>query len=111
MTMENFYCLICGHEMKSRDKVTHLDYVCNGFDDHHLSWRMVGDNLSKLRIRFQDEHERLCLQIYYDDKYSEVWSKPGTDTDHRIKVNQIIVPDFTDLEKLKNKIRTILVFG
>jgi hypothetical protein len=107
--MEKYNCLVCNREMESKHLNMYEDHFCNTQKDHNFSWRIRHNNLAKLRIRFMTGQERLCLKIHYDEGYSEVWSK--INTANRIRINQIVVPDFTDLEKLKNKIRTLLVFG
>ncbi len=95
--------------MELHHKITYIDYSCNRSDDHHLSWRIKDNNMAKIRIRFQHQNEMLCLKIHYDEKYSEVWSKANST--NRIRINQIVPLSFEDIEKLKNKIRTLLVFG
>jgi len=105
--MEKFDCLVCNKEMEMHHKIMYIDYSCNRSDDHHFSWRIKDNRLVKLRIRFQDNSERLCLKIHYDEQYSEVWSKSA----NRIRINQVVIPNFQNIEVLKNKIRTMLVFG
>lgn len=107
---EEFNCLVCGKTMKMEHQIAYIDYSCilSARDDHHFSWRIVHGNLAKLRVRFKDGHERLVLKIHYDEGYSEVWT---TTESVRLKINQIIIPNFEDIESLKNKIRTILVFS
>jgi hypothetical protein len=109
--MEKYNCLVCNKEMEIHNKIAFVDYICNRSDDHHFSWRIKNQSLIKLRIRFQDDKHRLCLKVHYDEQYSQVWSKAKTPDIDRIRINQIIVPNFEDIEKLKNKIRTLLVFG
>ena len=105
--LQNFNCLVCNNLMKRKYNITYIDHSCHIWTDHHFSWRIVNDNISKLRIRFSDDNERLCLKVHYDEGYSEVWTSSNST---RLKINQIIVTNFEDIEKLKNKIRTILVF-
>ncbi len=107
--MQKYQCLVCNKDMMMAHRIAFVDYYCNGQDDHHFSWRIKNDQLLKLRIRFESKGERLCLKVHYDEKYSEVWSKAKTS--NRIRINQIVVPDFMDIEKLKNKIRMMLVFS
>ena len=107
--MQNFDCLVCNKQMEMHHKIIFVDYSCNHSDDHHFSWRIKDNTLAKLRIRFQENNERLCMKIHYDEGYTEVWSKAKST--NRIRINQIVVPNFEDIEKLKNKIRTLLVFG
>jgi hypothetical protein len=106
--LEKFQCLVCGKEMEITHKIKYVDHFCSTQEDHHFSWRIVGGNLAKLRIRFQDGNERLCLKVHYDENYSEVWTGAKSE---RLRINQIIEPNFQDIEKLKNKLRTILVFS
>lgn len=131
--MEKLQCLVCGKEMEDHHKISYIDYNCTDYkcndidytrnelrkSDHQLSLRIVNDfwmdgsiqmntpKMIKLRLAFYKE--RLHLKIHYDQKYSEVWGK--VNSSHRVRINQIIVPDFSDLNKLKNKIKTLLVFG
>lgn len=116
--MEKFDCLLCGKEMEKRHRISHIDYHCTTETDHHLAWRMAVEDITapqlswkilQLRIKFMTGDENLYLKLHYDKGYSEVWSKDRTT--QRIKINSIIYPDFTDVEKLKKKIRTILVFS
>lgn len=110
--LEKYQCLVCGDEMQVAHFIKYVDHVCKKHDDHHLSWRLVDQDghpfLTKLRIRFQTGSERLCFKVHYDEKYSEVWTGGKSE---RIRINQIIIPNFEDIEKMKNKIRTILVFS
>jgi hypothetical protein len=107
--MQKYQCLVCGREMVLHHKIIFMDYSCNTEDDHHFSWRIKDNSLAKLRVRFMSKDEQLYLKIHYDDKCSEVWSR--SKPNNRIKINQIVVPDFMDLDKLKNKIRMLLVFS
>jgi hypothetical protein len=105
--------------MSGRHKLAYEDHTCNTEKDHQLSLRIVNDfwmdgsiqmktpKMTKIRIAFYKE--RLHLKVHYDDKYSEVWGKVNSPS--RIRINQIVVPNFTDIDKLKNKIKTLLVFG
>lgn len=116
--MQKYQCLVCGREMTEHHKIKFIDYSCIR-DDHHFSWRVVeewdqedytsrGKKVTKLRVRLGEGKNRMCLKIHYDEGYTEVWSTPLSS---RIRIDQIIAPDFKDVEKLKNKIRTILVFA
>lgn len=114
--MQQYDCLVCGQKMTEVHKIKFVDYYC-AKDDHHFSWRVIplehleedaSKAIAKLRIRVGEDKNRMCLKIHYDEGYSEVWSTPHSS---RIRVEQIIAPDFQDLEKLKDKLRTILVFA
>jgi hypothetical protein len=84
------------------------DYSCSQ-DDHHFSYRVVDHKMIILRVRFGTGESKLCLKVDYLDGRSEVWSRSASA--HRIKISRIIVPDFANIDKLKNKIKTCLVFG
>jgi hypothetical protein len=104
--MEKYQCLVCHKEMEIYHRIKFIDHSCVS-KDHNFSWRIQDGQLIKLRIRFLNDKERLCLKVHYDDKYSEVWGQTGS---ARIRLDQIIIPDFENIEILKNKLRTILVF-
>lgn len=105
--------------MTQHHKLAYEDYVCNNDPDHQLSLRIVNDfwmdgsiqmktpRMTKLRVAFY--RERLHLKVHYDEKYSEVWARANSP--HRIRINQVVTPDFSNIDKLKNKIKTLLVFG
>lgn len=108
--MEKYQCLVCHQEMEVHHKIKFVDHSCSQ-DDHHLSFRIMDHRMIKLRIRLSSGSERLVLKVHYDEGYSEVWSKSDQSIEDRIRVNQIIVPNFEDLDILRNKIKTALVFG
>lgn len=108
--MEKYNCLVCNKEMEMHHKISFVDYSCkDNADEHHFSWRIKDNKLIKLRIRFGVSQHRLCLKIHYDEGYTEVWSHAKST--NRMRINQIVVPQFEDIEKLKSKIRTLLVFA
>ena len=90
-------------------KIAFMDYSCSTEDDHHFSWRIKDNSLAKLRIHLINKEEHLYLKVHYDEKYSEVWSRNRST--NRIKINQIVVPDFMDIDRLKSKIRMLLAFS
>jgi hypothetical protein len=124
---DQHYCLICSGEMHSHHHVEHSDFSCAQKEDHHFSYRVVEENMileeggwsfsavgrfkmTKMRIRlFDEDGSALRLKMHYDKGYSEVWTVPNSP--NRIKINSIVIPDFGDLPKLRNKIKTYLVFG
>ena len=107
--MEKYCCLICQREMDVLPGTLYTDYLCKDQDDHHFAWRIMDNKMTKLRIRLTDSDENLYLKVHYDENYSEVWVHNRLT--QRIRVEQIIIPDFDDINKLKNKIRTILTFS
>lgn len=105
---DKHFCLVCNQEMKVERELLWYDYVCSQ-EQHHLSYRVANHRMVKLRIRLGTGEHKLHLKVYYTEGVSDVWSR--SKSTHRIRINHIIVPDFSDLEKLKNKIKTCLVFG
>jgi hypothetical protein len=111
--MQKYQCLICGDDMEMHHKIAYYDCTCSKSEDHQFTMRIISNimmgtkSLAKLRVAFHKE--RLFLKVHYDKQYSEVWGK--NNSAKRIKIEQIVVPDFMDIAKLKNKIRTLLVFA
>lgn len=128
MNSNDHVCLICRQVMQFHKGIEHTDYYCGKNDNHHFCYRIVKEDLFieinndwsfseinktkmiKLRIRLLDEDgAAIRLKIHYDKGYSEVW-KIANSTD-RVIINSIVIPDFNDMIKLKNKMKTFLVFG
>jgi hypothetical protein len=106
---EILHCLLCGKQMDQTNRILYTDYYCTGDDSmgrHHFTMRIKDNTMAKLWVHFFDDE--LHLKVHYDEKYSQVWSSSKSE---RIKIDQIIIPDFMNIEKLKNKIKTILVFS
>jgi hypothetical protein len=109
--LQKYECSVCHKELALEDKTTHKDYICSGSEDHHYSIRIKDGVISKLRVRFDNDKDRMVLKVHYDEGYSEVWSQATYSSEGKIKLNQIVPTNFEDIPKLKNKIRTILVFS
>jgi hypothetical protein len=112
-------CPICQREMKKEHRIKFIDYHCFPVrTNHHYSLRttIIGDKI-ECKVRFGDRYgNRILLKIMYTEGYSEVWTDDrkiidDADPPPRTRINQIIDLNFDDLEKLKNKIKTMLVFG
>lgn len=102
------FCLVCGQLMRAEHELLWSDYVC-AQDEHHFSYRVIDDHITIMRLRLGEGDNRLHLRVFYREKYSEVWRKSGTL--NRLRINHIIIPDFTNLDKTANKLKTYLVFG
>lgn len=85
----------------------YTDYVC-WRDDHSLAYRVRGNVFVKIRIGFRGKGEQLHLKIHYDEGYSEVWTWNDLP---RVRINQVVYTDFSNLDKLKDKIKTLLLFA
>lgn len=123
-----YFCPVCTCEMEGYHCVEYSDYSCDKREDHHYSFRVIekevfvdaGDSrpaesftdriITKARIRFTEPDGKIIrLRVHYDLGYSEIWTKISSS--HRLQIQQLIPMDFTDIEKLKNKLKTYLVFG
>lgn len=106
---DKHFCLVCGNEMTMDHKIEYADYYCALRDTHHFSYRVKENRMIKLRVRLGEGRDKIQLKVHYDDGYSEIWR--SSRSVNRPRINHIIAPDFTDLEKLKNKIKTYLLFA
>ena len=112
-------CPICNKKLttnrsfsyKNNKYSKYTDYECKYKEDHffvkRINCRMT--NESKVKIRLSDETSLISyyLKINYDENTSEVWVKDS----NKITINQVFVPDYSDLTKLKEKIKTYLNFS
>jgi hypothetical protein len=112
--MERF-CPICLRALTESHKISYIDYHCHPpVKGHHYAERIKDDQTLRMKIRLTEEGSgpdlpHMYLHIHYDDGYSEIWTNPGQ-TD-RIRIHHIFVPDFTNLNALKSKLQTYIIFS
>lgn len=107
--MEKFNCPICQSELVLENKTKSKDYSCIS-DDHFYAHRVKENTITKLKVRFVEPNgNKLYFKINYDLGISEVWTKANDN--RRTTIDTIFTPDFTDINKLKSKIKTYLVFS
>jgi hypothetical protein len=111
-------CPICQKQMSKHNMIKYIDHECKR-ENHFYGKRIIKDDVTKVKIRFTEpDGEKLYIKFNYDNDLTEVWSiKPGIlETEHiknkqRIPIVGTFVPDLSDLEKLKQKIKTYLIFS
>lgn len=113
-TMEynmNHKCPVCSKHMKPfpRGKKS-IDYICSDGIEHHYSERIEKGKviIFKLRIGDDPSDKRLYLKVDIANHNSEIWQ--GVDSQKRIKIDDVITMH-PSLEKMKNKIQTLIVFS
>jgi hypothetical protein len=107
-----YQCPICQNEMViDEHKIKYVDYVCRfDLDDHLYMHRVCQDKIMQLKIRFTEpDHSRIYVKIYYDQGKSEVWTR--SQDNERIKIGHVFDLDFSEIDKLKRKIKTYLLFS
>jgi hypothetical protein len=107
-------CPICQRELKKEHKIKFIDYHCTvSKSDHHYARRTtVKGDLIQCKIRFTElDKTRIYLKVQYEEGYSEVWRSPPVRICDRARILYAIPLHFDDIEKLKFKIRTCLVFS
>lgn len=103
-------CAICNRVMDHHNAIAYIDFTCKKDQDHHVLIERFRDNqLVKLKTRLMDEGTKLYVKFHFDRNQIEVWTK--TNDANRIIVDSIFEPDFSDLNKIKQKIRTYLIFS
>jgi hypothetical protein len=105
-------CPICQRALTKDDNNKHIDYHCYPpKSDHHYSKRVSPTNeILKMKVRMGSGESRLFFKINYDQGFTQVWTDPDND-ESRIQINHIFEPDLTDLEALRQKLRTYMVFS
>lgn len=114
-------CPIC-NALLEKDSIFELDndiedYYCRLNDDHFYGKRIgigsvkdCSDNILNIKVRFTDENDNdLYLSVNFDKQISEVWSEP--DSKNKVQIDQMIIPDFSNIDKIKQKIKTCLTFS
>lgn len=85
------------------------EYACRQ-ESHFVMSRLVQDEMMKIKVRFTEPSgEKLFLKIEYDKGMCEVWGK--SNSKDPVIIPHTFIPDFKDLARLKQKIRTYLVLS
>lgn len=91
------------------------DWECAIYSDHFFAKRILNNKVSILKIRLNDFEFKLFLKVDFDKNISQVWTK-SNELNYKIRIKPIEVgfafqPDFADLSKLRQKIKTYLLFS
>lgn len=105
-------CPICNQKLtpiNTPDALLYNEYRCRQ-DDHFFTSRMKGDQILKVKVRLGSDatNDKLFLRVEYDKGTTEVWTKSYSD---KVTISETMVPDFSDLKRLRNKIKTYLLFS
>lgn len=105
-------CPVCQRQLRKELKTKHTEYDCfpPKSDHHYVRREALDGQLLKMKIRIGSDKDRLYIKINFDEGFSQVWTDPDDD-EARIKINHVFEPDLTDLEALRQKIRTYMVFS
>lgn len=97
------------------DKILYLDYACRNDPDTHMYIHRVkrdDEKIHQLKVRITEpDGTKLCCKILYDKNLAEVWTGSSTDDSNRIQIGNVFDIDFSDLDKLKQKIRMYMLFS
>lgn len=105
-------CPICNKitkaDIEPSDKVNVKDYVCrNSVDTHFYVCRIVDEIITQLKVRFNDDKGTpLFFKILYDKKRTEIWTEVNG---NKVQLDKILTPNFSDLDKLRDKLKLYLL--
>lgn len=104
-------CPICKRLLTHEHKISYIDYYCHpSKPDHHYAVRLVHDQIVQMKIRLSKTKNKLFFKINYTDNYSEIWTQ-ADDNMTRVRIEYTFTPNFEDLEKLENKVRTYMLLS
>lgn len=105
------YCPICKRQLEESSETNHLEYNCKPWSrDHHYAEAVKDDEVLRIKIRLTDDTSKFYLHINIKEDYSEVWTQPN-DIGGRVRINKALIPDFTNLDMIKNKLQTYLLLS
>jgi hypothetical protein len=104
-------CPICKRKLTKEHNISFIDYHCfPSSADHHYTSRLKDDQILQVKVRLKTLNgERVFFKLYFDEGYSEVWTKIN-DT-NRVRINHVFMPDFNQPDKLVKKLLTYLIFS
>lgn len=87
-----------------------IDYHCMRADDHYYAHRVKNNEITKVKVRFTEfDGDRLTFKINYDQGTCQFWTQRSEH--NRTEIQTIFTPDFSDIDKLKTKIKTYMIFS
>lgn len=104
------FCPICQRLLKEDDGMKDVYNCFPSTDSHAYSVRLENDKPLIMKFRLSPGETKLYTRINFVDNFSEVWTRPG-DPQSKIRINHAFLPDFSDLPKLEEKIKTYLLFS
>lgn len=110
--LENTTCPICNQSMEkedSSDQQLYSDFHCRR-GSHFFAKRIQDGQLTKIKIKILDEsNSYLYMKINFDEGTTQVWKKTSKDT--RVNIDHACHLDLSNLDKIKSKIKTYLLFS
>lgn len=103
-------CPLCHNEMICESKLLApiADYICRNKEDHWFAERVENTKIIYMKMRINENERSYYLIINYTKNIMQVWSHKDR---RRILIRHVFVPNFSNLDKLKNKIKTYLVLS
>lgn len=84
------------------------DYACNSHSDHHVYvCCVINDLIVREQVRLYENGIPLNINVSYEQNKTELWA--GFHRGARVKIDRLFIPDFSDLDKLKEKIKFYLL--
>jgi hypothetical protein len=105
-------CFICNKDLFSLSKDSRNGVVgCSNSDDnkHALVYWIEDGNVSKVQTKVTSNGSSFCLVLDYKNDISEAWAYGNFDT--KIKVKGTFVIDMWSVQKLCDRIKTIITFA
>lgn len=85
------------------------DYSCQYGINHSYSIRYLEEELVKTKIRLQEGNDKIFFLLHHQDDRLEIWTQPGQT--NRVIIAGLFEPDFTDIVKLREKLKTYVTFA
>ena len=102
-------CPICQTIMIEEYKIKFIDFYCSAKEDHFFAIRVKDETILKIKVRYTESNgSKIYLKVNFDNDFSQVWTDKNN---FRVNIAYTFMPDFTDTDKLKNKIKTYLNFS
>jgi hypothetical protein len=87
--------------------ISGIEFDCRK-DDHLFSTRIIGSKTQKVKVRVGNQRDKsYYMMVHFDEGYTNVWIDDGK----KIKIQSTAIQDFSDIEKIKRKIQTYIVFS
>lgn len=106
-------CPICQEplELEINERLIELTesevIICNRIKDHIFIAQTSNQQPQIIKIKFNEDGKKLFLKLDFQNEEAFLWTKPNDLRPRRIP---LFSPDYSNIPRLKQKLKTLLLF-
>jgi hypothetical protein len=98
-------------------KASYQDYICRNDIEHHTyiyRYDYHANQIDQIKLRFTEKNgNKIYFKAYVNQNRSEIWFRANDENyyQNRIDIDCVLKLDFSDLVKLKQKLKSYIIFS